>query len=312
MTDPVAEFLTHLEKERNVSPHTVAAYRRDLTELAVYLGERAGGNAWSWTTVDRLALRGYMAHLAKRGLGKRSIARAISAVRSFYRFLQISDVTEVNPGRSVGTPKLDKYLPSYLDKSQVDDVFKTAESRVVKSAELSRGKLFAAARDLALLELLYATGMRVSELHGLNKSDLDLVSELAKVRGKGRKERIVPIGTHASLALRNYEAKRDALLSTITRPDRTAVFLNARGKRLSVSGLQRIVTGALRRVDEDAGLSTHSMRHTFATHLLDAGADLRAVQELLGHASVSTTQIYTHTSVERLKQVYEKAHPRAR
>jgi integrase/recombinase XerC len=307
MTDYAGEFLTHLEKERNMSPHTVAAYRRDLDALAAYLGERSA--AWTWMGVDRVALRGYMGHLAKKGLSKRSIARAMSAVRSFYRYLQNNDVMEANPGRTVGAPKLDKYLPTYLDRGQVQRVFDDVEARARGAVGAPEG--FAAARDLALIELLYATGMRVSELHVLNRADVDLISELAKVRGKGRKERIVPIGSHAALALRNYEAKRGGGLLG-GKVDRTAVFLNARGGRLSVSGIQKIVTAILRRVDEDAGLSTHSMRHTFATHLLDAGADLRAVQELLGHASVSTTQIYTHTSVERLKAVYDKAHPRAR
>ena len=167
-------------------------------------------------------------------------------------------------------------------------------------------------RNLAILELFYSTGMRLSELQGLAMGDLDLVSQQAKVRGKGRKERIVPIGDHAVLALRNYEAKRDDLLrNRRTGVERSAYFLSRTGKRIGVRMVQKVVSGFLDQIDEDAGLSVHSLRHTFATHLLDAGADRRAVQELLGHASISTTQIYTHTSVERLKQVYQKAHPRA-
>ena len=154
--------------------------------------------------------------------------------------------------------------------------------------------------------------MRLSELQGISRSDLDLVSQQVKVRGKGRKERIIPVGDHAMLALRNYESKRDELLRTLgATVDRYAYFVGPRGRRIGVRQIQIVVTRFLARIDEDAGLSTHSLRHTFATHLLDAGADLRAVQELLGHASVSSTQIYTHTSVERLKQVYRKAHPRA-
>jgi integrase/recombinase XerC len=154
--------------------------------------------------------------------------------------------------------------------------------------------------------------MRLSELRGINRMDIDLLSQQVKVRGKGRKERIVPLGDHAQVALRNYESKRDELLRAIgSAGDRTAFFLSNRGKRISVRAIQNAVKGFLDKIDESSGLSTHSLRHTFATHLLDAGADLRAVQELLGHASISTTQIYTHTSVERLKQVYEKAHPRA-
>jgi integrase/recombinase XerC len=304
VSDLVAEFLTHLEKERNLSPHTVAAYARDLGELAAYLGA-GSADGWSWEGVDRLAVRGYVAHLAKRGIGKRSIARALSAVRTFYRYLQVNEIVDTNPGRAVGTPKSDKYLPTYLGRAQVDTMLGAADDRLRGES----GDPVCAARDLALLELLYSTGMRVSEVHGLNWLDIDLLSEQVKVRGKGRKERIVPLGAQAGLALRNYRAKREA---SPVKADRTAVFVNARGGRLSVSGIQKIVAALLRQVDERKGLSVHSMRHTFATHMLDAGADLRAVQELLGHASVSTTQIYTHTSVERLKRVYEKAHPRAK
>jgi integrase/recombinase XerC len=154
--------------------------------------------------------------------------------------------------------------------------------------------------------------MRLSELRGINRTDIDLLSQQVKVRGKGRKERIIPVGDHAQLALRNYESKRDELLRSIgASGDRTAFFLSNRGKRISVRAIQNAVKGYLDKIDENSGLSTHSLRHTFATHLLDAGADLRAVQELLGHASISTTQVYTHTSIERLKQVYQKAHPRA-
>ena len=171
---------------------------------------------------------------------------------------------------------------------------------------------FVDVRNLAILELFYSTGMRLSELQGLSRTDLDLVSQQVKVRGKGRKERIVPIGDTATLALQNYEAKRDDLIRRLgAGADRMAVFVTGTGRRIGVRAVQLAVTGFLRQIDEEAGLTVHSLRHSFATHLLDAGADLRAVQELLGHASISTTQIYTHTSVQRLKQVYQKAHPRA-
>jgi integrase/recombinase XerC len=301
----VADFLLHLEKERDVSPNTLLAYGRDLNEFVTFLGGYYGGGSWSWEGVDRLAIRGFLAHLTRRGLAKRSIARALSAVRSFYRHLHRNEVVEANPARAVGSPKLERYLPAYLDRAQIDLLFQMAEVRAWEGR-------FADVRNCAMLELFYSTGMRLSELRGLNRQDLDLVSQQVKVRGKGRKERIVPVGDHAQLALRNYEAKRDELVRAIgQQADRTAYFLSSRGRRISTSAIQEAITGFLKEVDESAGLSTHSLRHTFATHLLDAGADLRAVQELLGHASISTTQIYTHTSVERLKQVYKKAHPRA-
>jgi integrase/recombinase XerC len=305
VTSEIAEYLEHLRNERDVSPNTVVAYERDLSELVTFLSTYYGGEEWSWQGVDRLAIRGFLGHLTRRGLSKRSTARALSAVRGFYRFLHRNEVVDANPARAVGSPKLERYLPSYLDRAQIDLVFQAAEMRAWEGG-------FNDVRNLAILELFYSTGMRLSELRGVSRGDLDLVSQQVKVTGKGRKQRIIPVGDHASLALRNYEAKRDELARNIgPKADRTAFFLSVNGRRLSTRSIQLIVTKFLAQIDESAGLSTHSLRHTFATHLLDAGADLRAVQELLGHASISTTQIYTHTSVERLKQVYRKAHPRA-
>jgi len=303
--NPVAEFLVHLEKERDVSPNTVKAYARDLEEFVVYLTSYYGGRAWSWQGLDRLTMRGYMAHLTRRGLDKRSISRALSAVRSFYRYLHRNELVDANPARTVGSPKLEKHLPAYLDLKQMETLFAAVETH-------AHSGRFTDVRNLAILELFYSTGMRLSELRGISRDTIDLLSNQVKVRGKGRKERILPLGDRASLALRNYEAKRDELLRHIgLKGDRTAFFLSSRGKRISVRAIQNAVVQMINLVSENADLSTHSLRHTFATHLLDAGADLRAVQELLGHASISTTQIYTHTSVDRLKKVYLNAHPRA-
>ncbi|MEP7347014.1 MAG: tyrosine recombinase XerC, partial [Gemmatimonadaceae bacterium] len=298
-------FLLHLEKERDVSPHTLTAYTRDLKRFVDFLASYYGTATWAWSEIDRLALRSFLGYLTRAKLSKRSTARALSAVRSFYRFLHREGVVAANPARAVSSPKLDRYLPSYLDRRQVEQLFSSAETRAWEGR-------FTDVRNLAILELFYSTGMRLSELHGIDVRDMDLVSQQVKVRGKGKKERILPIGDHAQLAMRNYEAARENLERTLAVGiDRRALFLSERGKRLGRRSIQLLVTKHLCKLDEDAGLSTHSLRHTFATHLLDAGADLRAVQELLGHASISTTQIYTHTSVERLKQVYRKAHPRA-
>ncbi len=305
MPDLLNDFLTHLAKERDVSPNTVVAYARDLGELRDFLGRHYGDPNWAWPQVDRLALRSWMAHLARRGLAKRSIARALSAARTFFRFLHANDLVPSNPARAVGSPKIEKYLPGHLERRQVDTLLQALQTR----AQEGRHRDVMA---LAMIELLYSCGLRLSELRGINRADLDLLAGQVKVRGKGRKERILPVGSHAQRALREFERKRDDVLARVgTAGDRQAFFLSDRGKRVSRSGIHKVITGWLSQVDEGAGLSTHSLRHTFATHLLDAGADLRAVQELLGHASVSTTQIYTHTSVERLKQVYRQAHPRA-
>jgi len=301
----VADFLTHLAKERDVSPNTVKAYGRDLAELCEFLTGYYGPGSWSWQGIDRLAMRGFLGRLARRGLSKRSMTRTLSAVRSFYRWMHRNELVEANPARAVGAPRLERHLPGYLDRAQIDLLFQTAEVRAWEGR-------FVDVRNLAILELFYSTGMRLSELQGLSRSDIDLVSQQVKVRGKGRKERIVPIGDAATLALRNYEAKRDELIRSIgARADRMAVFLSRMGRRIGVRAVQKAVTAFLREIDEEAGLTVHSLRHTFATHLLDAGADLRAVQELLGHSSLATTQVYAHVSSRRLVSAYAEAHPRA-
>ena len=302
----IAEFLEFLAKERQDSPHTIKAYGRDLRSFTEFCDDYHGGaSSWTWTSLDRLAVRSYMGELHRRGLAKRSVARAISALRSLYRFLSVRHGVEENPAAAVRIPKLERKLPAVLDRAQVDMMFELAEA-------LASGGGFKPSRDLAILELFYSTGMRLSELAGLDMKQTDIVSDQVKVRGKGRKERILPIGTHATRALRRYFIERDNLLATKPRAgDRRAVFLSTKGSRLSARGVQHLVGQFFRRLDEGSGFKVHSLRHSFATHLLDGGADLRAVQELLGHASLSTTQVYTHTSVERLKKVYDLAHPRA-
>jgi integrase/recombinase XerC len=311
----VAAFTAFLEKERNDSPHTVKAYARDVADFAAFCGRYYGGG-WSWAGVDRLAVRGWLGAMQQRGLAKRSAARALSALRTFYRFLDATRGLEVNPAKAARTPKPERSLPTHLDRFEIDLLFAEAERRADAGG-------FVETRDLAMLELFYSTGMRLAELAGLNDQDLDLVSDQVKVRGKGKKERIVPVGTHATQALRRYFRQRDAVRPHPLSPspsgrggtagpvDRHAVFVGRRGKRLTPRSVQLAIRRLLRALPRGRDLHVHSLRHSFATHLLDAGADLRAVQELLGHASLGTTQVYTHTSVERLKKVYHQAHPRA-
>lgn len=301
----VADWLAYIAKERNLAPNTVTAYTADLARFTAFCALQARGGAWDVTAVDRGTIRAFLGHLNRAGLERRSIARTLSAVRGFYRWLQRDEHVAANPARAVRSPKLGRHLPAHLDRPTMDTLLQAAATRAMEGR-------FADVRNLALLELFYATGMRLGEMHALDRRDVDLVSRRVKAKGKGRKERIVPFGEAARLALVNYEAKRDELVRRLgPGTARDAWFLNPRGQRLSVRGIQLAMTGLLALVDAPDGASTHALRHTFATHLLDAGAELRAVQELLGHASVSTTQVYTHTSIERLRQAYARAHPRA-
>jgi integrase/recombinase XerC len=298
------QFLKHIEDGRQLSQHTVLAYRRDLLDFAEFVQQRVADESWDWANVDRLVLRAYLGQLAQRRFARRTIARRLSAVRSFFKFLHREEILDANPARAVRSPKLERTLPGWLTREQADRLFALAESRAAEGT-------FRGLRDLAALEVFYGTGMRLSELHGLNMLDLDLVGDQVKVRGKGRKERILPLGRAAVRALRRYELRRNEVLASADDTDRKAVFVSQRGKRLTTRQLQNVITKLLAQIAEEAGLTIHSLRHSFATHLLDAGADLMAVKELLGHASLSTTRIYTHTSKDHLKKVYDRAHPRA-
>ena len=298
--DLLAEFLEHLAKERDQSIHTVKAYRRDLETFITFADDYYGGG-WAWVDLDRLGLRGFLGDFERRDLARRSAARALSALRSFFRYLQVHHGVVNGVARAARIPKVEKRLPSYLRQEQTGTLFQSSEER-------AKGGEFIPVRDHAMLELFYSSGLRLSEVAGANLTDLDLLSNQIRVRGKGRKERIVPVGRQAEMALRTYLSQRELLVGK-AKGDRQALFVSPRGRRLSPRGIQRRIHGLYR----GAGISgqrVHSLRHTFATHLMDAGADLRAVQELLGHASLGTTQVYTHTSVQRLKDVYNQAHPR--
>jgi integrase/recombinase XerC len=301
----VHDYLRHLADERQLSPHTVTAYRRDLADLADFLTGYQGTPEWEWGQVDRLTLRSFLGWLDRRGLSRRTAARKLSAVRSFFRFLHLEERLERNPGRAVRGPRMDRRLPGHLTRGDAQALFDAAEVRAAENT-------LAGTRNLALLELLYGSGLRLSELHGLDVADVDLVAEQVKVRGKGRKERLVPLTRASVVAVRRYMPRRDEVVGRSTRAaDRNALLVGPSGRRLSRRGIQKIVRALLDVADAGDDLGVHSLRHSFATHLLDAGADLMAVKELLGHVSLSTTRIYTHTSTERLKRVYRDAHPRS-
>ncbi|MFH1023132.1 MAG: site-specific tyrosine recombinase/integron integrase [Planctomycetota bacterium] len=282
-------FLDHLDRERNFSPETLRAYRADLE--AFFREVKIPIEA-----VDRLALRGYLAALQARGLGKSSVARKAASLRSFFKFLARERLVPANPTLALRAPRRDSRLPKVL-----------AENETTALIEGVTGSKEADLRDRAILETLYSAGVRVGELVGISLGDIDLVGEVIRVRGKGKKERLAPLGQPAIRALSAYLAARG--IAPNLRGDKP-LFTNLRGGRLTDRSVRRVL---LRRLLETgvARISPHGLRHSFATHLLDRGADLRLVQELLGHAHLSTTQIYTHISRSRLKQVYDKAHPRA-
>lgn len=300
---PEAEdFLRHLEDERQLSQNTLKAYRRDLGQLESFLSEYLGREGWRWSDpdVDRLAIRSFLGWLARTGLAKRSVARKLAATRTFFSFLHLEERIPSNPGRTVRAPKLEKRLPGHLSASDVDTVFEYAESRAAENT-------LQGTRALVILELLYGSGLRLSELHGLDLGALDQSSGQARVLGKGSKERIVPVTGSALRAVARYEPRR----SEVTAGEQDALLVNADGGRLSRRSIQAAVRDALEKAAGARGLSSHALRHSFATHLMEAGADLLAVKELLGHVSLSTTQIYTHTSKERLLRVYKDSHPRS-
>jgi integrase/recombinase XerC len=298
----VEQFLRHLTHERQLSPNTVRAYARDLAQLEAFVGEYLGRDAWAWSDedVDRLALRGFLGWCGRTGLSKRSAARKLAAARTFFRFLHADARITVNPGRAVRGPKLEKKLPGHLSRRDVDEVFAAAERAAAENT-------LAGTRTLAIMELLYGSGLRLAELHGLDVGNVDERAGTVRVLGKGRKERIVPVTQAAISAVRRYALRR----AEVT--DRTAgpLLVNPLGKRLSRRSIQTAVRRCFGAAAGARGLSAHALRHSFATHLLEAGADLLAVKELLGHVSLSTTQIYTHTSKERLLRVYRRAHPRS-
>jgi integrase/recombinase XerC len=293
----IGDFLDYLTYERNVSMNTIEAYRDDLESFVKFLCDdyfTMARDQVDLRRVDHLTVRSYLAFLARRKLARTSIARHLSAMRTFFKYLMREGIVEANPARSVATPKREKYLPTVMQPSDVALLLEQPDVTTPLGI-----------RDRAWMELLYASGLRISELVGIDIDDLELRARLVKVRGKGSKERIVPFGSKAEAAMRAYMAIREPA------DEESAVFLNYRGNRITTRSVARLFDRYLRAASMRAGISPHTMRHSFATHLLNAGADLRGIQELLGHASLSTTQKYTHLNDWQLIAVYKKAHPRA-
>ncbi len=301
--DHVDDFLKHLADERQLSPATLSAYRRDLRQLSTFLAEYTGSDAWAWEDVDRLALRGFLGWCHRQGNARRSAARKLSAVRTFFRFLHLDGRVSSDPTRAIRAPRGERRLPGHLASPELGVVFEAAESAAADNG-------LQGVRDLLVLELLYGSGLRLSELHAINIGGIDRSERLVRVVGKGRKERIVPVTGRALVALGRYEMRR-AEVRVLPDDSGDPLLVNARGGRLSRRSIQTAVKRCLEASAAGQGLSAHALRHSFATHLLEGGADLMAVKELLGHVSLSTTQIYTHTTKERLLRVYREAHPRS-
>lgn len=289
MKDYIEKFIRYLEVEKGASEHTVRAYRKDLEVFAEHVKSLP-------EHIEPLDIRGFVAEQINSGLNKTTVGRRLATLRSFFRFLGREGCVKSNPAKVVSTPKAPRLLPKFLT---VDDAFSLVER--------PDGIGFLPARDRAILELLYSSGIRVSELSGLDFDDLNVKEGFIKAKGKGRKERIVPAGKKAIEALKAYIVER-ALLK---KKDK-ALFLNKSGSRLSDRGVRRIVVKYAREILLQTKIGPHTLRHTFATHLLQGGADLRVIQELLGHSSLSTTQKYTHLDIKHLMDVYDKAHPLAK
>jgi len=293
---PREEFLRHLRCERNLSPHTVRAYGGDLDRFVAFLGSE---DRLLGAGVDLGLLRRFLATLHTRGYEKTSMARTLACLRTFYDYFLRRGEIDANPVRQVRTPRLDKKLPNFLEESEMKGLL-----------ESTSGDTLSDLRDRALLETLYGGGLRVSESTGLDLPDLQLDEHFALVRGKGGKERLAPLGTCAAQAIEAYLPERSHHLERLE-SDTAAVFVNKNGTRLNVRSVRRILDHRAMLSGLRKRVTPHTLRHSFATHLLNRGADLRAVQELLGHASLTTTQIYTHVTTHRLKEVYDQAHPRA-
>lgn len=286
----IHKFSDYLKIEKNASEYTVKNYVIDLNEFSEAIKEK------DLAGITHLDVRLFLAKLKEKNYAKKSIARKMSCLRSFFKFLYRESYIKTNPAASLVTPKLDKRLPVFLN---IEDIAKLLESPDDKD-------IFGL-RDRALLETLYSTGVRVSELVGLNRENVDFIGGVLKVYGKGKKERLVPIGDKALKAIRNYMER----LNMQELKDKRAVFLNKSWKRVTDRAVRRVVDKYIHKTSIHQNVSPHTLRHSFATHMLDRGADLRSVQELLGHANLSTTQIYTHLTTDRIKAIYEKVHPRA-
>jgi integrase/recombinase XerC len=309
MQTSIDAYLQYLSAERNASPHTLRNYRTDLEQFLAYLRTRHG-EAPRPEAVDVLAVRGFLATLHGEALARSSIARKLAAVRAFFRFLCRRGAMHANPAELVQSPRLPVRTTPHLSVDQAFQLLAAADTAATQARGGGSAAEVLACRDRAILEVFYAAGLRTGELVGLDLPDVDVSTALVRVLGKGRKERIVPIGKPALRALGAYLVLRDRLLAGAAPTE--AVFLNARGGRLTERSVARIVLRFLLASGLGKRITPHGLRHSFATHLLSSGADLRAIQELLGHARLSTTQRYTHVGLDRVLQVYDDAHPRAR
>jgi tyrosine recombinase XerC len=303
MDELIDRYINYLQYERNASPHTIRNYRSDLEQFRNFLTQGTPGAKVDISSVDTLRIRSFLAHLYSSEKKKTSVARKLAAVRAFFKFLARERKLAQNPAQSVSTPKLDKTLPRIMTEEEMN----TFLDQVAKAASSGGPMLL---RDRAMLELMYASGLRVSELVGLDLRSVNFGDALLLVRGKGRKERIVPFGSKAKKSLDDYLPVREKLLREWRTGD-AALFLNARGRRLTTRSVDRLLKKYVRMMGPPIRVSPHSMRHAFASHLLTEGADLRAIQEMLGHKSLATTQKYTQVSIRQLIDVYDKTHPKA-
>ncbi|MFQ6677940.1 MAG: site-specific tyrosine recombinase/integron integrase [Fidelibacterota bacterium] len=292
----ITDFINFTEKEKGYSAHTAKSYRHDLNRFHSFMTSYLGKSAWLVEDVDKQTIRHFLGKEFEAGFASKTVARRLATIKSFFKYLLSNNIINVNPAAEVRTPKTPKSLPAFISEKMIGELMNIPDLSTI-----------AGYRDKAILELFYSTGMRLSELVGLNFGDFQFDDKLVRVFGKGKKERLIPFGNYAKISLENYWQKRGMSIRTAERTE--PCFVNAKNKRISIRTVQRRVKKYIQQIAEGSSLGPHTLRHSFATHMLERGADIRALKDLLGHSSLSSTQIYTHIQPEKMKEIYKQAHP---
>ncbi len=292
----ITDFKNYIEKEKGYSVHTLKSYNHDLDRFYSFITSYVGKSIWSFKDIDKQTIRHFLGREFEEGFASKTVARRLATIKSFFKYLLSNNIIDVNPATEVRTPKTPKSLPVFINEKMIDELMNFPDMTTITGV-----------RDKAILELFYSTGMRLSELVQLNFSNFQFEQQLVRVLGKGKKERLIPFGNRAKISLEYYWQKRGISQRTAERAE--PCFVNAKNKRISIRTVQRRVKMYIQHVAEGSSLGPHTLRHSFATHMLERGADIRALKDLLGHSSLSSTQIYTHIQPEKMKEIHKQAHP---